>query len=168
MNPQGAAISPTYAAPVQAQVKQAEVQTQEAQESLQRLLVGTRVEEIAAAQAQANAMAQQVRQSQVALLQAQLRAKNSTQNAQRFATLYQQEFVSHQEYDNAQTEADVAKREVQRLNTELLNNRALTERATAQLAESRHGPIRQEISQARASKQYAHANVQFVQAQPSH
>lgn len=151
-------------AQARAQLSEAGARAVQAGQSLRQLEVGTREEELALWQARYREAGQQISQAQANLAQAQSRATTDQRNAERLHSLYQQNVASAQEYENAQTQADVSRQDVQRLQAGIAAARAQRAQISAQLAEAERGPTREQIGEAAAAHQAAVATIQGAEA----
>lgn len=161
----GEVLAELETAPVLAQLSQAEALAAQAQASYVHILQGTRPEEIQLWEERHNEAAQRITQAQAALASAQLKAQDAARNAQRYESLRRDEMVSAQEYESAQTQADMALQDVDRLSADLAASRRQFAQAAAQLSEARKGPTSPEIQATAEAAKAARANVQTIREQ---
>jgi multidrug efflux pump subunit AcrA (membrane-fusion protein) len=152
-------------APLRAELAAASERLAQEQAAYANVIQGTRPEEITLWEARAREAAHRERQAQSSLAQARAKSIQATSHAQRFSELHRQEFLSAEEAQEAQVQADVARREVARAQAELSAARTQREQIAAQLAQARHGPTRPEIDRAAAAERAARASVQQVRKQ---
>jgi RND family efflux transporter MFP subunit len=95
---------------------------------------------------------------------AQAQATDASRNAQRFQELFNQQLVSNQEYDNAQLQSTIGRRQVEQRSAELAAAKRQQLQIREQLREARKGPTNPELGQALAGAVAAQDNAKAVQA----
>jgi len=152
-------------AQIQQQLSEVRSRAAQAQAAYANVRQGTRPEQLQWQEERYEETLKRVNQAQAALSSGRAKALEAKHNAERMQSLFKQEFISQQEAENAQTQADVTQQEVNRLEADLSAVQTQKAQAAAQLSQARHGPTAPEINEAAAASKAAQATAQQIQAQ---
>lgn len=150
---------------VQARLREAVARLNQSEAALRNVLQGTRPEEIQRLRGQVSETRAGITQSQAELTTAQARLQDAQRRARRAERLFQQEFISRQDLDQAMTEEAAATGEVQRVRGNIQAARSRLAQVQQQLLQAQRGPTEPEISEARAARQAAAAQVQAIRSE---